>query len=157
MQHKTETFVTTEKVLKLYLYHRNPWEYYLLSAHNSYFPLCPPPAGVLHRSVRFSLHKEVPRSAGFSIGKAVDRSTTVGLQYAQYRLYEEQGKIMTSAEDLRQQYRHGYGGWPYHGEASREAYFLHDYPVVCQMIEALSQYPSYVSPFADEARMSQGQ
>jgi hypothetical protein len=151
MRHKARIFVTTEKALKLYLYHRNPWEYYLLQAPSASFSLLPPPEEALHRSVRFALHKEVPRSAGFSIGKTIDRSATVGLQYAQCRLYGEQGKIATSAEDLRQQYRRSYGAWPYRGEASREVYFLHDYPVMCQMIEALSHYSAYAFPFENEA------
>jgi hypothetical protein len=151
MRHKAGTFVTTEKALKLYLYHRNPWEYYLLQTHSSHFPLLPPPEEALRQSVRFALHKEVPRSAGFSIGKTVDRSATVGPQYAQYRLYEEQGKIAKGGEDLRQQYHHGYGAWPYRGEASRDVYFLHDYPVVCQMIEALSHSSASASSFEKEA------
>lgn len=139
MQRRADVFVTTENALKLYLYHRNPWEYYLLQAENPRFPLAPPPAEALQQSVRLALHKEVPRSAGFSIGRRVDRSATIGLQYAQYRLYVEQGKVATSAEDLRQQYQQHYCAWPYAGVSSRDSYFLQDYPLACKTIEDLSQ------------------
>jgi len=139
MQRRADVFVTTENALKLYLYHRNPWEYHLLQAENLRFPLSPPPAEALQHSVRFALHKEVPRSAGFSIGRRVNRSATIGLQYAQCRLYVEQGKVATSAEDLRQQYQQHYCAWPYAGVSSRDSYFLQDYPLACKTIEDLSR------------------
>jgi len=143
MQRRAEVFVTTERALKLYLYHRNPWEYSVLQAHNSHLPLAPPPAEALQRAVRFALHKEVPRSAGFSIGRKVDRSATIGLQYAQCRLYGEQRKVAISAEDLRQQYQQSYGAWPYRRGASFDEYFLQDYFVACQTIEVLFQHTTY--------------
>jgi hypothetical protein len=123
MQRKAEVFVTTEKTLKLYLYHRNPWEYYLLRAHNPHFPLLPPSKEALQQSVRFALHKEAPRSAGFSIGGKGNRSATIGFQYAQCRLYGEHGRVATSAEELRRQYQDHYGAWPYADESSRDIFF----------------------------------
>lgn len=143
MQRRSEVFVTTEKALKLYLYHRNPWEYYLLRANNPHIPLAPPPEEALQQSVRFALHKEVPRSAGFSIGRKADRSPTIGLQYAQCRLYVEHRRVAASAEQLVQQYQQHYGAWPYRGGASHNVYFLQDYPVACQTIEELSQHAAY--------------
>jgi hypothetical protein len=69
----------------------------------------------------------------------VDRSATVGLQYAQCQLYVEHGKVATSAAELRQQYQQHYGAWPYASVASRDSYFLQDYPIACKTIEDLSQ------------------
>jgi hypothetical protein len=89
--------------------------------------------------MRLALHKEVPRSAGFSIGRKVDRSPTIALQYAQYRLYDEQARVAASAEDIRQQYQQHYGVWPYASVASRDSYFLQDYPVACKAIDDLSR------------------
>ncbi|MGE0682985.1 MAG: hypothetical protein AB7P69_19040 [Candidatus Binatia bacterium] len=139
MQRKAHVFVTTEKTLKLYLYHRNPWEYYALRANHSQFPLCLPPTETLHQSVRYALHKEVPRSAGFSIGRRVNRGVTVGFQYAQYRLYAEHGRVATSAAELRRQYQHHYGVWPYVDVSSRDDFFLRNYPVTCEIIEDLQK------------------
>jgi hypothetical protein len=51
----------------------------------------------------------------------------------------EQGKIATSAEDLRSQYQQHYGAWPYAGISSRDSYFLSDYPEMCKTIEGLSR------------------
>ncbi|MBI3801606.1 MAG: hypothetical protein HY268_32120 [Deltaproteobacteria bacterium] len=131
--------VTTEKALKLYLYHRNPWEYYSLQAHNQPFPFSPPPPEALQRAVRFSLHREVPRRAGFAIGRKIDRNPTIGLQSAQCRLYLEQGKIAVSAADLLQQYKLACGTWPYREISSLDDYFLYTYPEVCRTIAEISQ------------------
>jgi len=143
MRRSGEVFVTTEKALKLYLYHRNPWEYYTLQASNPQVSLSPPPEEALQQAVRFSLHKEVPRRAGFSPGKKTDRCAAIGRQYAQCRLYVEHGSVATSSEELVQQYRLRYGAWPYIGMASRDHYFLQDYPVVCQTIEEISQQSAF--------------
>ncbi|MBI3801608.1 MAG: hypothetical protein HY268_32130 [Deltaproteobacteria bacterium] len=139
MQRDAQVFVTTEKALKLSFFHRNPWEYYTIKAHHQDFPCAPPPAGALQQVMHLSLHKEHPRSAGFSIGGKTDRSRTIGPQYAQYRLYTEYGRVAASAEQLIQQYQRHYGAWPYKGVASRDEYFLHDYPVACRAIEDLSR------------------
>lgn len=139
MRSDAHVFVTTVKALKLYLYYRNPWGYYPLQTHNQNFPLAPPPKAALQQAVRFSLHKEVPRRAGFSIGRRVDNSLSIGRQYAQCRLYVEHGEIATGAEELLRQYTLHYGEWPYKGSSSWDDYFLHDYPVVCETIEELSQ------------------
>lgn len=139
MRKKAEIFVTTERVLKLYLYHRNPWEYYTLRANNSRLPLLPPAEEALRQSVQYALHREAPRSAGFSIGRRTNRSVTIGFQYAQCRLYVEQGRVATSVEELRELYQQYYGAWPYSGISSRDSYFLSDYHVMCSTIEALSR------------------
>jgi hypothetical protein len=139
MQRRAEVFVTTEKALKLYLYHRNPWEYYTVKAHNQGFPFVPPPEKALQQAIRFSLHKEIPRRAGFSIGRWADRSTAIGPRYAQCQLYVDHRIVAASAEDLLRQYQLRYGAWPYTKAASRDVYFLQDYPIVCQTIEDLSQ------------------
>jgi hypothetical protein len=139
MRKRVDIFLTTERILKLYLYHRNPWEYYFLRASNPRLPLAPPPGDALRRSVQFALHKEAPRSAGFSIGRKVNRSVAVSFQYAQCRLYMEQRKIATSAEGLRSQYQRHYGAWPYAETPARNTYFLSDYLVTCKTIEDLSQ------------------
>jgi hypothetical protein len=143
MRKRADVFLTTEKVFKLYLYHRNPWEYYLLPPKRLQQSLTPPPEEALRRFMRFMLHKEVPRSAGFSIGRRVNRTATVGFQYAQFRLYAERGAIATSAEELRRQYQHHYGVWPYAGGASRDSYFLRDYPVICRIIEEIAQQETF--------------
>jgi predicted nucleotidyltransferase len=143
MQTNTGVFVTSETALKLYLYHRNPWEYYTLKASNRDFPLSPPPQEALQRAVCFSLYKVVPRRAGFSIGRRADRSTTIGPRYAQCKLYVDHGIVATSAEDLLRQYQLRYGTWPYTQTVSRDGYFLHDYPIVCQIIEKISQQETF--------------
>lgn len=143
MQKTTEIVVATEKTLKLYLYHRNPWEYYTMLANDCLFPLSPPSQEALQRVVRFSLHKEAPRKAGFSVGRKTDRSLTVGPKYAQCKLYVNHGVVATSAEDLLQQYQLRYGVWPYTRAASRDVYFLRDYPVVCQTIEEIAQLETF--------------
>ncbi len=139
MERSPEVCVATEKTLKLYLYHRNPWEYYPLRVNNRPFPFSPPPQEALQRAVRFSLHREVPRRAGFAIRQKAGHAPTIGRQYAQCQLYIEQGKITASVEDLLQQYQQHYGIWPYKEGSSRDDYFLHDYPVVCRTIENLSR------------------
>jgi predicted nucleotidyltransferase len=139
MRHDSQVFVTTEPILKLSFLYRNPWEYYAIRAHHQGFPIAPPPDEALRRVLRLSLHKELPRSAGFSIGRKADRSRTIGPQYAQYRLYAEHGQVVTSAEQLRQQYQLHYGAWPYKGVATRDVYFLHDYPVACRAIDDVSR------------------
>lgn len=139
MRKKADLIVTTEKILKLYLYHRNPWEYHFLRATHPRLPLAPPPEEALRRSVQYALQRETPRSAGFSIGRKVSRGAPIGFQYAQCQLYVEHGRIATSAEELKTQYQHHYGGWPYIDTPSRETYFLHNYPVLCQTIDALMQ------------------
>lgn len=139
MRKKADLFVTTEKILKLYLYHRNPWEYHCLRASNPRLPLTPPPEDALRRSVQYALQRETPRSAGFSIGRRVNRGATIGFQYAQCQLYVEHGRIATGAEELKTLYQHHYGVWPYSEAPSREEYFLRDYPVLCRTIDALTQ------------------
>jgi hypothetical protein len=139
MERSPEIYVTTEKTLKLYLYHRSPWEYYVLQAQNQLFPLSPPPPEALRRIVRFSLHRGVARRAGFAVGRKLGRHPAIGRQYAQCRLYVEHGKIAVSAEDLLQQYKLSYGLWPYREISSPDDYFLHTYPVVCQAIEEMTQ------------------
>jgi hypothetical protein len=143
MERNAEVIVSTEKTLKLYLYHRNPWEYYTVQADGRLFPLSPPPEEALLRVVRFSLHKEAARKAGLSAGRKRDRSVTVGRKYAQCKLYVDHGVVATSAEDLLRQYQLHYGAWPYTGVASRDVYFLQDYPIVCQTIEEISQQKTF--------------
>lgn len=138
LRKKPEVFVTTEGALKLYLYHRNPWEYYSLTTCGQRFALSPPPDEVLRKTVRFSLHKIVPRRAGFSIGRRADRSTTIGLRYAQCQLYIEHGIIATNAPELVQQHQRHYGTWLHPESVSREVYFLRDYPRICRVIEEMS-------------------
>ncbi|MGE0684428.1 MAG: hypothetical protein AB7P69_26420 [Candidatus Binatia bacterium] len=139
MEKNTEVVVVTEKTLKLYLYHRNPWEYYTLQANGQMLPFAPPPAEALRRVVRFALHKEGPRRVGFAAGRKRDRSRAVGFEYAQCKLYVDHGVVAANAEDLVQQYRLRYGSWPYSRRSSRDAYFQHDYPLVCQTIEEISR------------------
>lgn len=139
MEKNAQVCITTERTLKLYLYHRNPWEYYTTQTNGCALPFSPPPPEALRRAVRSSLHREIPRRGGFSIGKKTDRSLTLGPQYAQCKLYIDHGIVATSAEDLFQQYQLHYGPWPYNKTASRDAYFLQNYPVVCRTIEEISQ------------------
>ena len=112
---------------------------YPLRGNNRPFPFSPPPQEALQRAVRFSLHREVPRREGFAIGQKAGHTPTIGRQYAQCQLYIEQGEIAASAEDLLQQYQQHYGVWPYKGTASRDSYFLQDYPVACKAIDDLSR------------------
>jgi predicted nucleotidyltransferase len=141
MQKSPEVCVTTEKTLKLYLYHRNPWEYEAIRTHEPAFPLSPPPPEAFRRGIRRALHREIPRRAGFSIGKKTDRGSTIGYHYAQCRMYSDYGKVAATATDLVQQYERSYGTWPYKGNAARDDYFLHDYPIICKTIDDLSRLP----------------
>lgn len=141
MQGSPEVCVTTEKTLKLYLCHRNPWEYAAIRTHEHAFPLSPPPPEAFQREIRRSLHREIPRRAGFSIGKKTDRSSAIGYHYAQCRLYSDHGRVAADAADLVRQYEHCYGTWPYRGRATRDDYFLHDYPVICKTMDDLSRLP----------------
>jgi predicted nucleotidyltransferase len=143
MEKNAEVVVSTEKTLKLYLYHRKPWEYATLHANGEPSSLSPPPREALQRAIRFCLHREVPRKVVFTLGRKGDRSLTIGPQYAQCRLYLEHGKIAVSAEDLMQQYQRHYGAWPYSRSASGDAYFLQDYPLVCQTIEEIARQENF--------------
>ncbi|HKA54449.1 MAG TPA: hypothetical protein VKJ47_12390, partial [Candidatus Binatia bacterium] len=93
MERKTEVVVTTEKTLKLYLYHRNPWEYFSLRADGGVFSLSPPSRDALQRVINCTLYREVPRRVVFASGRKADGGTPVGRRYAQSRLYVEHGKI----------------------------------------------------------------
>lgn len=139
MQRRPEVCVTTAQTLTLYLYHRNPWEYYTMQGQNRPFSFSSPSSEALQRAVGFCLHREVPRRAMFTLGRKADRSSAIGYQYAQCRLYSDRGTVAADAADLVRQYERCYGTWPYKGSASRDDYFLHDYPVICKTIEDLSR------------------
>jgi hypothetical protein len=143
MEKNSQVVVATEKTLQLYLYHRNPWEYYTVCANNPAVPFIPPSEKALQRVVRFALHKEAPRKAGFSVGRKSDRSRAIGLKYAQCKLYVDHGVIAASAEDLLCQYERHYGAWPYARAATRDVYFLQDYQVICQTIAEISQHEAF--------------
>ncbi len=139
MQRDATAFVTTTAALQLYLYHRNPWEYFGLRHCNASLELCAPPAAALRRAVTLSLNKERPRTVGLSVRRRPARSAAVGRQYAQCRLYVNGGTVATSAEDLRRQYAARYCGWPYTGTSSPAVYFRWDYRIACETIEEICQ------------------
>jgi hypothetical protein len=137
MARDPDLVVTTAHAFALYLRHRNPWEYFAIDARDR-GTLAPPPDAVLHRAIRYYLHRVVPRRIGFAIGSRVDRSQTLGPQYGQARLWLDHGVIAASRDDLVERYRHAYGAWPYQTTRSRDHYFTREYPLLCDAIDSLS-------------------
>ncbi len=137
MEREPDLVVTTAHALELYLYHRNPWEYFAI-AERDRGTLGAPPEAVLRRAIHYYLHRVVPRRIGFAIGSRIDRSHTLGPQYGQARLWLDHGVIAASRDDLVERYRHAYGAWPYQTPQSRDHYFSREYPLLCEAIDALA-------------------
>jgi hypothetical protein len=137
MQRDPGMFLTSENALKLYLQHRNPWEYTVLRKQNRDFAMAPPSNVSWQRAVSVALHREIPRGAGFSARWTADHGRAIGLRYAQCRLYADHGVVALGPEDLVRRYELHHGRWPYTGQPSRDDYCLRDYPITCTTIDAL--------------------
>jgi hypothetical protein len=137
MEQDTTIFVTTVEALALYWYHRNPWEYYTICDAPSSSPFSPPPEQALRYSTEVALTREIPRRVGCALGRKVKNSAAVGLRYAQHRLYVDHGVVTSGAGEVQRQYQRCYGIWPYTGTDSRATYFFHDYPLLCESIDAV--------------------
>ncbi len=150
MEREPNVVVATERLLKLYFYHRNPWEYFTSADDAARNGLQPPPEDALRRAIRYYLHRVVPRRIGQAIGTRVDRSETLGPQYAQGRLWLDQRFIAASREQLTSRYRVAYGAWPYQSTTSRDEYFRREYPLTCRAIDDLAGCVRRMSTDADQ-------
>jgi hypothetical protein len=146
MQRDVTVFVTTAPALKLYLYQRNPWEYYALRRPPRERGSFSPPPAALRRAMVICLNKERPRAAGFSVGRRHGHCAAIGRQYAQYRLQVDHGIVAASAAELPRQYQACYGRWPYTGTSSRATYFERDYRVLCETIDGITRRLGLASP-----------
>jgi hypothetical protein len=138
MERDPEVFVTTARALRLYLVHRNPWEYFTIADPEVRAALQPPREDVLRRAVRYYLHRIVPRRLGLAIGTGADRSRTIGPQIAQARLWVEHGVVARGHADLVALWRDRYGDWPWRPANSCGEYFTREYPLVCRAMDAVA-------------------
>jgi predicted nucleotidyltransferase len=140
MERDPSAHLTTKRALRLYWWHRNPWEYFTRGAEAVRRTLAPPPRPALLAAVRYHLHRIVPRRLGLSIGRRVDGSAAIGPRYAQGRLWLEHGIVAGDADELARRYREAYGAWPYAAPADRDTYFLERYPLLCGEIESIARH-----------------
>ena len=88
-------------------------------------------------AVRYSLHRELLRSAGLGLFGA----TAAELRLVQCRVYLDEGRVGESRDDLSRPYAAIYGS-PLDGPpSSTEDYFLRRYPKSARLIDELAAHP----------------
>lgn len=131
MERDQQAALVTDKLLSLYLYYYNPWEYYTMMMTNGPFGLSEPPAEVMRGYIIKQVNKMFPRYVGLT-------NAAYNLVYnliSQCRLYLDHGFISHSEAELREAYKLHYGDWPYREHSSRDSYFAHDYPILAKVID----------------------
>ena len=137
MANDPRALATSERALRLYWHHRNPWEYFARGAAAARASVARPPDAAMRAAVRYHLHRLVPRRLGLSIGRRNDRGATIGPRYAQVRLWAEHGVVAEDAADLTARYRTAYGVAPHATPRRRDAYFTALYPRLCAESDAI--------------------
>lgn len=131
MERDQQAVLVTDKLLNLYLYYFNPWEYYSMMRTNGSFGLSEPPTEAMQGYILRQANKMFPRFTGLINRK----HNTLYNQVSQCKLYLDYGFISQSEDELRQGYKLHYGAWPYREHGSRSSYFTEDYPVLLKAID----------------------
>jgi len=131
MERDQQAVLITDKLLNLYLYYYNPWEYYAMMMTNGPFGLSEPPAEAMREYVLKQTNKVWPRYIGLTNAGY----NTLHNLISQCRLYLDHGFISQSEGELREAYKLHYGDWPYREHVSRGSYFAHDYPILLKIID----------------------
>lgn len=132
MERDQQAVLITDKLLNLYLYYYNPWEYYtIMRSTSGHFGLSEPPAEAMRGYILKHVNKMFPRWAGLT---NADYNSVYNL-ISQCRLYLDHGFISQSEDELIEAYKLHYGDWPYREHSSRSSYFAHDYPILLKVID----------------------
>ena len=123
----------TDKLLNLYLYYCNPWEYYTIVRTNGPFGLLEPPAEAVQGSILRQANKMLLRYVGFINA----RYGLLHIRICRWRLYMDYGFICKNKDELREVYKSRYGYWPFRKHTSRSFYFAHDYPILLEIIDSI--------------------
>jgi hypothetical protein len=131
MRRDPSVWLLTQDAFRLYLLHRNPWEYATLSATSGEVALAPPAVEVFEQAIRFSLYREIPRHYGVR-----GETGHIGPLYSQARLYVDERHVASDRRELGNAYRQRYGA-ELVTDGSEDEYFRRQYPEVCGVIEGL--------------------
>jgi len=139
MKRDKQVVLVTDKLLNLYLYYYNPWEYYVLARVNGTFGLSEPPVEAMLGYILRSSNKMIPRY----IGLVSDYYNSVYNLISQCRLYLDYGFISDSELQLREAYRARYSVWPYQQNNARDPYLEHDYPILLRVIDDIYESKAF--------------
>lgn len=148
MENNQEAVVITDKLLNLYLYYYNPWEYYAMMRTSGPFGLSEPPAEAMRRYVIRQANKSSARYIGL-INKKYDLFYNL---ISQCRLYTDYDFISKSEDELKKVYKLHYGDWPFGKHTSRSSYFAHDYPILLEIIEDIYKKTGFIPLKSSESR-----
>lgn len=141
MEKEPEVVLITDKILNMYLYYYNPWEFFIIRGINGTFGLSEPPESVVTRVIL----KQVNKTWARYVGIVNQRYKMLYNLISQCRIYLDQGIISTTPKELREIYASHYGGWPFGKHKSKYSYFNDEYPILVELIDDIYQ-KSYSLP-----------
>ena len=129
--------ITSLGTLALQLRFFRPFEWEGLARANASLRLPRPLDADYLDAVRYSLHRELLRSAGFGLAGA----TAAELRLVQCRVFLDAGRVAESRDDLSEAYAAIYGAPPAGPPSSTDEFFLRRYPKSARLIDELSAHP----------------
>ncbi len=131
MEKNQEAMLITDKLLNLYLYYYNPWEYYAIVRANGTLGLSEPPA----EAIRGYILKQANKMLLRYVGLVNAHYEMLYYLVSEWKLYLDYGFILKTQDNIREVYKLYYGDWPYREHKSRSSYFAYDYPILLEIID----------------------